>query len=211
MLQAKKEAKLFGISLDVDLHKKQPDLKLHTLAQNANLGRNLEEWKQPPPATHCSRQFHRRLQQQSPHHLLPNPDTPAVSGAVETQLIAHDKEVYDIARGEARVFGSVSADGSVRIFDLRNKQYSMIIYESPQPDTPLLRLGWNKQDLRYMATILMDSNKVVVLDMRSSRVPVAELDRHGASVNAIAIAWAPQSCNLLCSAGDDGHALSWIG
>ncbi|KAG9455455.1 hypothetical protein H6P81_008359 [Aristolochia fimbriata] len=81
-------------------------------------------------------------------------------GAVETQLIAHDKEVYDIAWGEAGVFASVSADGSVRIFDLRDKEHSTIIYESPQPDTPLLRLAWNKQDLRYMATILMDNNKI---------------------------------------------------
>ncbi|KAL2527550.1 Protein TRANSPARENT TESTA GLABRA 1 [Abeliophyllum distichum] len=128
-------------------------------------------------------------------------------GAVETQLIAHDKEVYDIAWGEAGVFASVSADGSVRIFDLRDKEHSTIIYESPQPDTPLLRLAWNKQDLRYMATILMDSNKVVILDIRSPTIPVAELDRHQASVNAIS--WAPQSCRHICSAGDDAQALLW--
>ncbi|KAF8413412.1 hypothetical protein HHK36_001394 [Tetracentron sinense] len=128
-------------------------------------------------------------------------------GVVETQLIAHDKEVYDIAWGEAGVFASVSADGSVRIFDLRDKEHSTIIYESPQPDTPLLRLAWNKQDLRYMATILMDSNKVVILDIRSPTMPVAELDRHRASVNAIA--WAPQSCRHICSAGDDTQALIW--
>ncbi|KAJ9159836.1 hypothetical protein P3X46_025300 [Hevea brasiliensis] len=128
-------------------------------------------------------------------------------GAVETQLIAHDKEVHDIAWGEARVFASVSADGSVRIFDLRDKEHSTIIYESPQPDTPLLRLAWNKQDLRYMATILMDSNKVVILDIRSPTMPVAELERHRASVNAIA--WAPQSCRHICSAGDDAQALIW--
>ena len=35
------------------------------------------------------------------------------------QLIAHDKEVYDIAWGGLGVFASVSADGSVRVFDLR--------------------------------------------------------------------------------------------
>lgn len=128
-------------------------------------------------------------------------------GVVETQLIAHDKEVYDIAWGEAGVFASVSADGSVRIFDLRDKEHSTIIYESPQPDTPLLRLAWNKQDLRYMATILMDSNKVVILDIRSPTMPVAELERHRASVNAIA--WAPQSCRHICSAGDDTQALIW--
>lgn len=128
-------------------------------------------------------------------------------GVVETQLIAHDKEVYDIAWGEARVFASVSADGSVRIFDLRDKEHSTIIYESPQPDTPLLRLAWNKQDLRYMATILMDSNKVVILDIRSPTMPVAELERHKGSVNAIA--WAPQSYRHICSAGDDSQALIW--
>nr|GMC98638.1 WDR1 [Ipomoea batatas] len=128
-------------------------------------------------------------------------------GVVETQLIAHDKEVYDIAWGEAGVFASVSADGSVRIFDLRDKEHSTIIYESPHPDTPLLRLAWNKQDLRYMATILMDSNKVVILDIRSPAMPVAELERHNASVNAIA--WAPQSSRHISSAGDDGQALIW--
>ena len=97
---------------------------------------------------------------------------------VDTQLIAHDKEVYDIAWGGVGVFASVSADGSVRVFDLRDKEHSTIIYESPQPETPLLRLGWNKQDPRYMATILMDSQKVVVLDIRFPTLPVAELSRH---------------------------------
>ncbi|KAI4330986.1 hypothetical protein MLD38_029221 [Melastoma candidum] len=126
---------------------------------------------------------------------------------VETQLIAHDKEVYDIAWGEARVFASVSADASVRIFDLRDKDHSTIIYESPNPDTPLLRLAWNKQDFRYMATFPMDSSKVVVLDIRSPAVPVAELERHRACVNAIA--WAPPSARHICSAGDDGQALIW--
>lgn len=128
-------------------------------------------------------------------------------GVVETQLIAHDKEVYDICWGEARVFASVSADGSVRIFDLRDKEHSTIIYESPQPDTPLLRLAWNKQELRYMATTLMDSNKVVILDIRSPTLPVAELERHRASVNAIA--WAPQSRRHICSVGDDSQAFIW--
>ena len=46
-----------------------------------------------------------------------------VSGHVKTQLIAHDKEVYDIAFSKAGggrdMFASVGADGSVRMFDLR--------------------------------------------------------------------------------------------
>lgn len=42
----------------------------------------------------------------------------------------------------------------------RDKEHSTIIYESGDGGAPLLRLGWNKQDPRYMATILMDSSKV---------------------------------------------------
>ena len=71
-----------------------------------------------------------------------------VSGHVKTQLIAHDKEVYDIAFSKAGggrdMFASVGADGSVRMFDLRHLEHSTIIYEDPA-HTPLLRLAWNKQ------------------------------------------------------------------
>ncbi|VFQ79993.1 unnamed protein product [Cuscuta campestris] len=126
---------------------------------------------------------------------------------VDTQLIAHDKEVYDIAWGGVGVFASVSADGSVRVFDLRDKEHSTIIYESSEPETPLVRLGWNKQDPRYMATIIMDSSKVVVLDIRFPTLPVVELQRHQAGVNAIA--WAPHSSCHICTAGDDSQALIW--
>ena len=129
------------------------------------------------------------------------------AGVVETQLIAHDREVYDVAWGGASIFASVSADGSVRVFDLRDKEHSTIIYEAPQPDTPLLRLGWNKQDPRYMATILIDSNKLVVLDIRFPTLPVAELQRHCGAINALA--WAPHSSCHICSAGDDTQALIW--
>jgi WD repeat-containing protein 68 len=67
----------------------------------------------------------------------------------KTQLIAHDKEVYDIAfASSADVFASVGADGSVRMFDLRNLEHSTIIYESPD-NIPLLRLCWNTYDHNY--------------------------------------------------------------
>ncbi|PPD92696.1 hypothetical protein GOBAR_DD10361 [Gossypium barbadense] len=105
------------------------------------------------------------------------------------------------------VFASVSADGSVRVFDLRDKEHSTIIYESSEPDAPLVRLGWNKQDPRYMATIIMDSAKVVVLDIRFPTLPVVELRRHQASANAVA--WAPHSSCHICTAGDDSQALIW--
>ena len=126
---------------------------------------------------------------------------------VDTQLIAHDKEVHDIAWGGPDVFASASADGSVRVFDLRDKDHSTIIYENPEIGVPLLRLGWNKQDPRYMATFGMDSKVVAIIDIRFPTLPVAELKRHASSVNTLA--WAPHSSCHICSAGDDAQALIW--
>lgn len=129
------------------------------------------------------------------------------TGQPKTQLIAHDKEVYDIAFAPSTdVFASVGADGSVRMFDLRSLEHSTIIYESPDL-VPLLRLCWNKQDHNYLATFLMDQTKVVVLDIRAPSMPVAELQGHTACVNSIS--WAPHSSCHLCTAGDDSQALIW--
>jgi len=127
-------------------------------------------------------------------------------GAVETQLIAHDKEVYDVAWGGAEVFASVSADASVRVFDLRDRDHSTIIYESPT-NLPLLRLAWNKQDSKYLATLTLDSKDVSILDIRYPTIPLAELRGHQAPVNAIS--WAPHSAQHICSAGEDAQALIW--
>ena len=138
-----------------------------------------------------------------------------------------------------------------------DKEHSTIIYECPQPGTPLLRLSWNKQDPRYIAgvcpstalnraapalrraaqggararcccaaqaqqssrltlgarrspvpppypssaALAQDSPRVTVLDIRYPTMPVAELQRHQASANAVC--WAPHSSVHLCSAGDD--------
>ncbi|CAN0257693.1 unnamed protein product [Discosporangium mesarthrocarpum] len=88
------------------------------------------------------------------------------SGTPKTQLIAHDKEVYDLAFDRSKdVFASVGADGSVRMFDLRSLEHSTIIFETADL-TPLMRLSWNKQDPNYLATILTDSSKTVILDTR---------------------------------------------
>jgi len=125
----------------------------------------------------------------------------------KTQLIAHDKEVYDIAFARGTdVFASVGADGSVRMFDLRSLEHSTIIYESPD-SAPLLRLAWNKQDPNYLATFMFDSPKTLILDIRIPSIPAAELTAHQACVNGIA--WAPHSSCHICTAGDDRQAIIW--
>ncbi|VDP20134.1 unnamed protein product [Schistosoma margrebowiei] len=136
--------------------------------------------------------------------------TNVVSGRVESQLIAHDKEVYDIAFSRAGggrdVFASVGADGSVRMFDLRHLEHSNIVYEDSN-HSPLLRLAWNKQDANYLATFAMDSVEIIILDLRVPCTPVARLNNHRAFVNGLA--WAPHSSCHLCTASEDCQALIW--
>eukprot|EP01117_Protostelium_nocturnum_P013957 TRINITY_DN5262_c0_g1_i2.p1 TRINITY_DN5262_c0_g1~~TRINITY_DN5262_c0_g1_i2.p1 ORF type:complete len:327 (+),score=86.68 TRINITY_DN5262_c0_g1_i2:143-1123(+) len=126
----------------------------------------------------------------------------------KAQLIAHDKEVYDIAFAPrvTDVFASVGADGSVRMFDLRCLEHSTIVYETPDL-TPLLRISWNKQDPNYLATIMMESQKIVILDIRVQSFPAAELNGHVACVNGVS--WAPNSSCHVCSVGDDRQAIIW--
>lgn len=54
----------------------------------------------------------------------------------KTQLIAHDKEVFDVrfCSNSVDVFVSCGADGSVRMFDLRSLEHSTIIYEPTAKD-----------------------------------------------------------------------------
>ena len=73
--------------------------------------------------------------------------------------------------------------------------------------TPLIRLGWNKQDPNYLATFSSDSSHCIILDIRVPSIPVAELSGHTSSVNAIA--WAPHSSSHICTCGDDSKALIW--
>ena len=127
---------------------------------------------------------------------------------VKTQMIAHDKEVYDIAFAKGvNTFASVGADGSVRHFDLRNLEHSSILYESQGEFTPLIRLAWNKVSPFHLAVLAMDSNIAMILDIRGPPLPVTELHGHQGSINAVA--WSPTSPYHLCTAGDDNQVLIW--
>lgn len=82
------------------------------------------------------------------------------------QLIAHDKEVYDISFSVgSNIFATVGADGSLRMFDMRSLEHSTILYETASL-TGLMRLSWNKVDPNYIATIGIETNVVTVVDIR---------------------------------------------
>lgn len=140
-----------------------------------------------------------------------------------TQLIAHDREVYDVAwlPGSTDIFVSVGADGSLRAFDLRSLEHSTILYETPAPKSgppagsassrlptsPLLRIAFNPADSNYMSTFHMDGQDVQILDMRSPGQPVIELRGHRAQVNAMG--WSTTDRPTLATAGDDCQVLLW--
>jgi len=129
------------------------------------------------------------------------------TGQPKTQLIAHDKEVFDIAFARGTdIFASVGADSSIRMFDLRSLDHSTIIYESPD-GKPLVRLAWNKQETNYIATFVMDGTKLIILDIRMPSAPVAELASHTSPINSFA--WAPHSNCHICTVADDKQALVW--
>jgi DDB1- and CUL4-associated factor 7 len=135
-----------------------------------------------------------------------------------TQLIAHDREVYDVAwlPGSTDIFVSVGADGSLRAFDLRSLEHSTILYETPAPKnvpppssspststrpftSPLLRIAFNPSDSNYMSTFHMDGNEIQILDMRSPGQPVMELKAHAGQINAQG--WSASERPLLATAG----------
>lgn len=125
----------------------------------------------------------------------------------KTQLIAHDKEVYDISFSSgAHVFGTVGADGSLRIFDLRSLEHSTILYETAD-QSPLLRVTWNRLNENLIATSNAKDSKTMIIDVRLPSVPCYELSAHHSAVNGIA--WAPHSANHICTCSDDHDALIW--
>lgn len=130
-----------------------------------------------------------------------------------TQLIAHDREVYDVAwlPGSTDIFVSVGADGSLRAFDLRSLEHSTILYETPTPKgappptastrlptSPLLRIAFNPADSNYMSTFHMDGTDIQILDMRSPGQPVIELRGHRSQVNSMG--WSTTDRPLLATA-----------
>lgn len=130
-----------------------------------------------------------------------------------TQLIAHDRAVYDLSwlPQSAEIFVSVGADGSLRAFDLRQLEHSTILYETPN-SAPLARIAFSNREQHQLACFSMDDSKTLILDMRSPGQPVAELLGHSAPLSAIA--WGNGGSSVgesgggwIASAGDDGQIL----
>jgi WD repeat-containing protein 68 len=126
---------------------------------------------------------------------------------IRTQLIAHDKEVFDIAFSQnEHVFISTGADGSIRLFDLRSLDHSTIIYET-KDQTPITKIAWNMQNSSFISALAWEKDIVYIIDSRVAMVSLVELKSHSAPVTAMS--WAPQSHSHICSVGEDKFVLIW--
>ena len=119
--------------------------------------------------------------------------------SIKTQLIAHDKEVFDIQfRNDENIFISGGADGSVRLFDLRMLDHSTIIYETKGC---INKLAWNLQTPNLIAALSLDKNIIFIFDSRMSNVTIDELNLHKEPVTGCV--WAPDNPTQLCSVSED--------
>ena len=127
-------------------------------------------------------------------------------GSIKTQLIAHDKEVFDIQFGkDENTFISGGADGSVRFFDLRTLNHSTIIYET-KGGTPINKIALNLQNSNLIAALSMDQNVIYIFDSRiNSNVSMDELNIHKEPVTGIV--WSPLTLSSLCSVSEDCNVI----
>jgi WD repeat-containing protein 68 len=126
---------------------------------------------------------------------------------IRTQLIAHDKEVFDIAFSQhENVFISTGADGSIRLFDLRSLDHSTIIFEQKN-GAPITKIAWNIQNNSYVSALGFENDVTYIIDTRMAMASLLELKSHTAPVTSMA--WAPQSAPHICTVGSDGYVLIW--
>lgn len=81
------------------------------------------------------------------------------------------------------------------------------MYSHKGENSELLRVGWNRQDPRFVATFAAKSNAVHVIDVRVPGTPFISLQSHTQPVNAFSLA--PHSAQYICTGGDDQRALIW--
>ena len=124
---------------------------------------------------------------------------------IRTQLIAHDREVFDIAFSQnEHIFISTGADGSIRLFDLRSLDHSTIMYETKDP---ISKIAFNTENSHLISAMGWNKDTVNIIDSRYAMTSLVDLKSHTSPVTGMS--WAPQSGTHICTVGEDNYVLIW--
>lgn len=129
------------------------------------------------------------------------------------QLVAHNKEIFDVSFTKLATgrecFVTSGGDGTVKLLDTRHLPSTNTIFEADWSTSKraLVRVACNKVDPNLLATFAIESNSIIVLDIRKPKTPVTTLNNHTRPVNSMM--WAPNSAHHMCSVSDDQQALIW--
>lgn len=127
-------------------------------------------------------------------------DIPSLTA--KTQLIAHDKEVYDVrfCANTVDVFVSCGQDGSVRMFDLRSLEHSTIIYEPTGKD--------DKGEYLHLATSDTEAEaNQHVIDGTTRVTPPGSQQTSGSPPPLLRLATSPHDTHLLATFAQDSGAI----
>ncbi|KAJ9119832.1 hypothetical protein QFC24_005545 [Naganishia onofrii] len=99
-----------------------------------------------------------------------------------TQLIAHDRSVYDVSflPMSKDVFVSVGADGSLRAFDLRALEHSTILYETPAAKAASPTVATSGHQSRHQATdsIASTATTTSIPNKPLARISFSQKEQH---------------------------------
>ncbi|EAY23073.1 hypothetical protein TVAG_183090 [Trichomonas vaginalis G3] len=121
-----------------------------------------------------------------------------------TRIMAHDHPIHDIKFvGSTPTFVTCGFDGSMRFFDIRELESSVIYYQTA---LPLMRCAVSPYDATKIAAFSYNSHCIVIIDTRQPGIPVSVVKEQEGSVSAIS--WGLSFENLLLSSNLNGNIYS---
>lgn len=123
-------------------------------------------------------------------------------GKLDVQMIAHDKAVLDLKYKDQNHILTVSDDGSLRMFDLRDLDHSTIVYE--KSDAPLIRVAYDSSDPNRVTVLPANSSGIISLDIRkiSQTQSAPIVTKHATDSNACINSIVHVNFNVLCALSD---------
>ncbi|KAG4304857.1 hypothetical protein PORY_001910 [Pneumocystis oryctolagi] len=130
----------------------------------------------------------------------------------KTPFLGHASSVEDLtwSPSEKDVFASASSDGTIKIWDIRNKKHKPALSVSVHHDIDINVISWNK-NVSYLMASGLDDGKFNIWDLRTfqnTSIPssIASFTWHTAPITSIE--WHPSEKSVI-SVSDNSHVSLW--